>query len=97
MGGMGSCDDGSHRNLSSSNEQEEITHMQKYYIKAREAVERLRTDKDGVVSLEYVIVGAVVCVVVLAVFNGTGTTSLRGALNSGFTAISGAMTGLPTP
>jgi len=71
--------------------------MLKYYIKAREAVERLRTDKDGVVSLEYVIVGAVVCVVVLAVFNGTGTTSLRGALNSGFTAISGAMTGLPTP
>jgi pilus assembly protein Flp/PilA len=71
--------------------------MLKYYIKAREALNRLRTDKDGVVSLEYVIVGAVVCVVVLAVFNGTGTTSLSGALNSGFTAISSAMTGLPTP
>ena len=71
--------------------------MLKYYIRAREAVERLRTDKDGVVSLEYVIVGAVVCVVVLAVFNGTGTTSLKGALNTGFGAISSAMSGLPTP
>ena len=77
--------------------EEEITLMLKYYIKAREAVECLRTDKDGVVSLEYVIVGAVVCVVVLALFNGTGTASLQGALTSGFTAISGAMTGLPTP
>jgi pilus assembly protein Flp/PilA len=95
MGGMGSCDDGSHRNLRSS--KRKITLMLKYYIKAREAVERLRTDKDGVVSLEYVIVGAVVCVVVLALFNGTGTASLQGALTSGFNAISAAMTGLPTP
>ena len=71
--------------------------MQKYYITARKALNRLRTDKDGVVSLEYVIVGAVVCVVVLAVFNGTGTTSLSGALNSGFSAISNVMTGLATP
>ena len=71
--------------------------MLKYYVKTCEAVNRLRTDKDGVVSLEYVIVGAVVCVVVLAVFNGTGNTSLRGALNSGFSSITAAMTGLPTP
>ena len=68
--------------------------MLKYYIKAREAVERLRTDKDGVVSLEYVIVGAVVCIVVLALFNGTGTASLQGALNTGFSSISNTMSGL---
>ena len=34
--------------------------MLKYYVKTREALKRLRADKDGVVSLEYVIVGAVV-------------------------------------
>ena len=71
--------------------------MPKYYIKAREAVERLRADNAGVVSLEYVIVGAVVCVVVLALFNGTGTNTLQGALTSGFTVIQSAMTGLPAP
>ena len=92
---MNGYDVRSRRNLRSS--KRKITHMLKYYIKAREAVERLRTDKDGVVSLEYVIVGAVVCVVVLALFNGTGTASLRGALSTGFTAISNAMAGLPTP
>ena len=32
----------------------------RYYVKAKEALKRLRTDKDGVVSLEYVIVGACV-------------------------------------
>jgi Flp pilus assembly pilin Flp len=71
--------------------------MLKYYIKAREALNRLRTDKDGVVSLEYVIVGAVICVVVLALFNGTGANTLNGALTAGFTKIQGAMTALPTP
>ena len=74
-----------------------ITLMLKYYIKTTGALKRLRTDNAGVVSLEYVIVGAVVCVVVLALFNGTGTNTLRGALTSGFTAIQTAMTGLPTP
>ena len=34
--------------------------MLKYYVKASEAVRRLRTDKDGVVSFEYVIVAAFV-------------------------------------
>jgi Flp pilus assembly pilin Flp len=65
--------------------------MLKFYVKAREAVERLRTDKDGVVSLEYVIVGACVCAVVLLLFQGTGTNTLNGALTTGFTAIETAM------
>ena len=68
--------------------------MLKYYVKACEAVKRLRTDKDGVVSLEYVIVGAVVCAVVLLVFQGTGTSSLQNALETGFAAIKTSMTGL---
>jgi pilus assembly protein Flp/PilA len=68
--------------------------MLKYYDKTREALQRLRTDKDGVVSLEYVIVGAVVCAVVLALFQGTGANTLTGALTTGFTAIQTSMTGL---
>jgi pilus assembly protein Flp/PilA len=46
--------------------------MLKYYIKTREALLRLRTDKDGVVSFEYVIVAACIVGAVIAVF-GTGT------------------------
>jgi pilus assembly protein Flp/PilA len=68
--------------------------MLNYYIKTTEAFNRLRTDKDGVVSLEYVIVGACVCAVVLLIFQGTGTNTLNGALTTGFTAIGAAMSGL---
>ena len=46
--------------------------MLKLYVKAHQAVERLRTDKDGVVSFEYVIVAACVVAAVAAAF-GTGT------------------------
>ena len=62
--------------------------MLKHYV---ESVKRLSTDKDGVVSLEYVIVGAVVCTVVIALFQGTGANTLTGALTTGFTAIQTAM------
>ena len=58
-------------------------------------VKTLAKDKDGVVSLEYVIVGACVCAVVLLLFTGTGTNTLSGALNTGFGAIATTMTGLP--
>jgi Flp pilus assembly pilin Flp len=65
--------------------------MLKYYIKTTEALKRLRTDKDGVVSLEYVIVGACVCAVVVLLFQGTGTNTLNGAITAGFTAIASSM------
>jgi Flp pilus assembly pilin Flp len=69
--------------------------MLSWYIETTEALKRLRTDKDGVVSLEYVIVGACVCAVVLLLFNGTGSSTLSGALNTGFSAISSTMNVLP--
>ena len=69
--------------------------MLKHYFKATEALKRLRTDKHGVVSLEYVIVGACVCAVVLLLFTGTGQNTLSGALNTGFNAIASTMGGLP--
>ena len=74
--------------------------MLRYYIKthealkrlrtdAREAVERLCTDKDGVVSFEYVIVAACVVSAVVAAF-GTGSGgAIATALTSGITAIVG--------
>ena len=40
--------------------------MLKYYIKATEALKRLRSDKDGVVSFEYVIVAVCIVGAVLA-------------------------------
>ena len=49
--------------------------MLKYYVKTTEALKRLRTDKDGVVSFEYVIVAACVVAAVVAAF-GTGTGGL---------------------
>ena len=68
--------------------------MLKYYIKTREAVERLRTDKDGVVSFEYVIVAACVVAAVVAAF-GTGTgggiaTALTNAIAAIVAQIPGA-------
>jgi Flp pilus assembly pilin Flp len=65
--------------------------MLKYYV---EAVKRLSTDKDGVVSLEYVVVAAVVVTVVIAVYGSGANGALGGAINSGFTAITTAMVGL---
>ncbi len=49
--------------------------MLKHYV---EAVKRLRTDKDGVVSFEYVIVAACVVAVVVAAF-GTGASTAIGS------------------
>ena len=47
--------------------------MTKFYIKGREAILRVRTDQNGVVSFEYVIVAAcVVGAVVLAFGTGAG-------------------------
>jgi pilus assembly protein Flp/PilA len=67
--------------------------MLKYYIKATEALKRLRTDNDGVVSFEYVVVAACVVGAVLLAF-GTGTggaiqTALAGAIGKVTTAING--------
>jgi pilus assembly protein Flp/PilA len=66
--------------------------MLKYYIKTTEALRRLRTDKDGVVSFEYVIVAAVVVAAVVAAFvtnpngiSGTLTTAI-GRINAAIVA-----------
>ena len=57
--------------------------MLKYYIKAREALLRLRTDKDGVVSFEYVIVAICIVLAVSAAFGTTTATGIGNALAKG--------------
>ena len=64
--------------------------MLKFYIKTREALKRLGTDQDGVVSFEYVIVAACIIAVVSLGF-GTGGP-LQTALTGGITAIGLALT-----
>jgi pilus assembly protein Flp/PilA len=66
--------------------------MLKYYIKTTEALKRLRTNEDGVVSFEYIIVAACIIGAVAAAF-GTGTGgAIKTALTGGITAITGAFT-----
>ena len=60
--------------------------MLQYYIETLEALKHLRTDRDGVVSFEYVIVAACIIGAVVAAF-GTGSggaiaTALTGGINA---------------
>jgi len=64
--------------------------MLKYYIKTTEALKRLRTDEDGVVSFEYIIVACLIIGVVGAAFSQTGP--LNTALVNGIGRISTALT-----
>ena len=57
--------------------------MLRYYVKATEALKRLRTDKDGVVSFEYVIVAVCIIAAVLAAFGTTTGTGIGSALAGG--------------
>ena len=63
--------------------------MLSFYIKASEAMRRLRTDNRGVVSFEYVIVAACIIAVVSLGF-GTGGP-LQTALTGAISAISSAL------
>ena len=67
--------------------------MLKYYIKTTEALKRLSTDTDGVVSFEYVIVAACVVAAVPAAFGTTAGGNVATALTN---AIAGIVGKLPT-
>jgi Flp pilus assembly pilin Flp len=69
----------------------------KFCVKIGEAVRRLRTDKDGVISFEYVVLAACIVGVVLLVF-GTGNQSVMySALNNAITTIANAVNVQITP
>jgi Flp pilus assembly pilin Flp len=65
--------------------------MLKYYIKTREALHRLRTDKDGVVSFEYVIVAACIVGAVMLAFGTGNGGAIATALNGAIAKITGAI------
>ncbi len=56
--------------------------MLKYYVKTRDLLKRLRTDKDGVVSFEYVIVAACIVAAVAAAFGTSTATGIGAALTT---------------
>jgi Flp pilus assembly pilin Flp len=68
--------------------------MLEYFVRTTEALKRLRTDQDGVVSFEYVIVAACIIAVVSVAFANNG--ALGTALSGGLTAIGSALTAAVT-
>ena len=64
--------------------------MLKFYIKTTEALNLLRTDNDGVVSFEYIIVACLIIGVVGAAFSQTGP--LNTALVNGIATIGSTLT-----
>ncbi|QOZ26353.1 Flp family type IVb pilin [Bradyrhizobium sp. CCBAU 51753] len=66
--------------------------MSKFYVSTMESLKRLRADKDGVVSFEYIIVAACIVAVVIAVFKTD--KSISSALADGITKISSSFAGL---
>jgi Flp pilus assembly pilin Flp len=69
--------------------------MLSYYIKATEALKRLRADKYGVVSFEYVIVAVCIIAAVLAAFGTTTGTGIGQALAGGIAKITTAFNAVP--
>ncbi|WP_377827441.1 hypothetical protein ACFKHW_21180 [Bradyrhizobium lupini] len=66
--------------------------MRKYYIQAKEAARLLRTDRDGVVSFEYVIVAACIVAAVAAAFGTTTASGIGQALTTAIGTITTAVT-----
>jgi Flp pilus assembly pilin Flp len=61
--------------------------MLKIYVKTSDLLARLRSDKDGVVSFEYVIVAACIVAAVAAAFGTNATTGIGKVLSDAITAI----------
>jgi pilus assembly protein Flp/PilA len=70
----------------------EIRLMLKFYVKASDLLTRLREDKDGVVSFEYVIVAACIIGAVAAAFGTGATGGIGAALTTAIGAITAAVT-----
>jgi pilus assembly protein Flp/PilA len=64
--------------------------MLKYYVKGHDLLDRLRTDKDGVVSFEYIIVAVCIVTVVGAVFGGGAGGTIGASLKGGIADITAA-------
>ena len=67
--------------------------MLKYYVKARDLLGRLRTDQDGTVSWEYILVAAWSSSPWGPAFGPGATGAVEVALTNGITAIVTSFTG----
>ena len=67
--------------------------MLKFYVKASDLLERLRSDRDGTVSWEYILVAALVIVAVGTAFGPGATGAVEVALAAGLTKIVTAFNG----
>lgn len=68
--------------------------MLKSWVKTRALLERLRTDKDGVVSFEYIIVAACIIGAVATAFGaGAGGGAITTALTNGIAAFAALLPG----
>ena len=65
--------------------------MPSYHVKSTDALKRLRTDKGGVVSFEYVMVAACIVGAVSAAFGTNAGGAVATALTSGISTISAAI------
>jgi pilus assembly protein Flp/PilA len=66
--------------------------MLRSFFKTTEALKRMRTDRDGVVSFEYVIVAACIVAAVAAAFGTTTASGIGQVLTTAITAIGTAVT-----
>jgi pilus assembly protein Flp/PilA len=64
--------------------------MLKLYVKTCDLIDRLRADKDGVVSFEYVIVALCIVAAVGAAFGTSATTGIGASLTAGIGALTTA-------
>ncbi|WP_349643583.1 hypothetical protein [Bradyrhizobium genosp. SA-3] len=71
---------------------EGVSPMLKYYVETREALKRLRTDQDGVVSFEYIIVAVCIIGAVSAVFGIGAGGAIGQSLTAGIAAMTAAFT-----
>jgi hypothetical protein len=61
--------------------------MIKLYVKGADLIDRLRNDRAGVVSFEYVIVAACIVAAVAAAFGTGGSGAIETALSGAITSI----------
>lgn len=54
----------------------------KLYVKSAIALNEFKKDQRGVTAIEYAIIGVAISTIVLAVFNGSLNTALKGAMTT---------------
>ena len=69
--------------------------MLRCYVKTTEALKRQCTDKDGVVSSEYVIVAVCIIAAVLAAFGTNNASGIGSALSNGIEKITSTFSAVP--